>query len=1113
MPPFIPSKRRHSNPQDGPAPKSLKKGSLFDAVDEPCTSATLQEHRAFLDRLNAESSLSDIGISGSEASGTETSLVGSTGDEEDEEVDWEDAIHADAVRPEQRSEDTPDDIVIDIHPDAHAQFISSNPYGKKKGPTKVERQTRVATHRMHVQFLLFHNFIRNAWCCDKEAQSILVNQLPSGVKKEVDKWRALSGMIQELPGPSSHSSSKGKQGKHVGRLNESERNQRDWGKHAEKQEVGVPDLSRGDPLIRLLKVLASYWKKKFTITAPGLRKQGYKSLATLNSEVTSFKRDKHDVEKHGERVAGVRQFRNHARICEGSRDVGAQLFTALVRGLGIEARLVASLQPVGFGWGKGEEALAKRKKKNSDAGLAEYSENASQAAKGLDAHGIGPKALQVKRLGLPKRGSGRGSNAREINASVGNSDDSDAHSTASGGDGESLVEVPRSSPSMKRKVQYDRDILFPTYWTEAISPITNHIFPVDSLVLSPAVATCEEHLAAFEPRGAEAEKAKLVFAYVVAYSSDGSAKDVTTRYLRRHIWPGRTKGVRLPVEKVAVHNSKGKIKYYEDYDWFKTVMRGYMRTDEMRTALDDLEDAKDLKPIERKKPEPKGGHETLQFYKTSADFVLERHLRREEAILPGSEPVKTFSTGRGANAKEEPVYSRKDIAICRTGESWHKEGRQVKAGEQPIKMVPVRAVTLTRKREVEEAERFGGEKIKQGLYAWDQTDWIIPPPIQNGVIPKNAYGNMDCYVPTMVPQGAVHIPLRSTSKICKRLGIDFAEACTGFEFGNQRAVPVITGVVVAAEHEDLVMAEWEKDEAERKAKEEGKRERIALAMWRKMLVGLKIMKRVQEDYGGGSDGEKKDDMNPFTNKHNKRAIASIREVSLTPADETFSTGDLTAEMNPGSNSAGEVCPNFDAHNARKHSSKNGADSSEMEGGGFIIEPEDGLHETHTPPFSSRDRTPGSEMNIQYNTENNKNQSIQSREQHGQDMKSRKSNKKPTTSNERNSTLSIKPAPTPQSPSKNSLHEHNAIFNPKPTATATSSFVKETPTRLTAPKRAAAARSERAVRSQYFTYDSDDRYEDNEAENSDSDEEHVHQHVVAASRKRRGRPSTRRRSGG
>ena len=1125
MPPFIPRKRRHSNPQIGPVSKPLKKDSLFDAVDSLGVSTTLDEHRLFLDRLNdAEESLSELSelseISSSELDNESFTRKANfrdvSGDEKEDELGWEDAIHADTARQEEVFEDGPGDIVIDLKADAHAQFISSNPFGKKKAPTKVERRMRVATHCMHVQFLLFHNLIRNAWCCDKEAQSILVNQLPLAVKKEVTRWRAHSGLDVEKQLDPGLSSSKGRQRRQTSGSIQIERNQRDWGTHAQKQEPGVPDLSRGDPLTRLLKVLASYWKKRFIITAPGLRKQGYKSLAELDSQVTSFKQDEHDLEMHGERVAGVQEFRYLARICKGSRDVGAQLFTTLVRGLGIEARLVASLQPVGFGWGKGEEGLAIRKKNISTRGSLQGSNKAPQADTGFEMQKISP-TLSPSREGTgaksSKRKSDGSTHANGTYSSFSASDDSDAitsHSRPHSGDGDddSLIEFKSSSSCTKRNLRYDRDILYPSYWTEAISPITSDVFPVDAFLLSPAVATCDEHLAAYEPRGAKAEKAKQVFAYVIGYSSDGTAKDVTTRYLRRHMWPGRTKGVRLPIEKVAVYNRRGKVKYYEDHDWFKTVMSGYMRTSGMRTAVDDLEEAKDLKVPERHKKEPKEGRETLQSYKTSAEFVLERHLRREEAILPGSKPIKTFLTGKGENAKEEPVYSRKDVAICRTGESWHKEGRQVKEGEQPIKMVPVRAVTLTRKREVEEAERAGGEKMKQGLYALDQTEWIIPPPIQKGVIPKNAFGNIDCYVPTMVPQGAVHIPLKSTSKICKRLNIDFAEACTGFEFGNQRAVPVITGVVVAAEHEDLVMSEWEKDELERKLKEEGKRERVALTMWKKLLTGLRIMKRVQEDYGGDMDGDKKDDMNPFTNKHKIASNASNRNVLLIPADEDDMSQD------------GHITENGTHTDASQHRNTpaNGADFSKTEGGGFITEPGDNCLKIQKASMNSR---PVTEDEVEPTTASlvgKRNQTIEVQDPPKSNKRPRRKRSSSVISSNRRKKIS------------------KIIINPPPPMTTSSTSTKslilksqsqyqnqtQTPNQQTArPRRAAAARSEKAVRSHYFTHkknnnnnddDDDDDDGDNDSESSltqfstssESDKEHQQKQVVSQQRQKRGR---------
>ena len=69
--------------------------------------------------------------------------------------------------------------------------------------------------------------------------------------------------------------------------------------------------------------------------------------------------------------------------------------------------------------------------------------------------------------------------------------------------------------------------------------------------------------------------------------------------------------------------------------------------------------------------------------------------------------------------------------------------------------------------------------------------------------------------------------------MCKRLKIDYAEAVVDFEFGHRMAVPVIQGVVIAQEHHDQVMAELEKDEAERRRKEDEKRRKASLSQWRR----------------------------------------------------------------------------------------------------------------------------------------------------------------------------------------------------------------------------------------------------------------------------------------
>ncbi|KAL8815824.1 MAG: hypothetical protein Q9223_005085, partial [Gallowayella weberi] len=867
MPPFIAGNKRRSPPPATPyrsiRDKPTKKPTLFEAADER-PAGSLKANEDFLNQFensNSDTSLSDVSSAEFEDVAPQPTAKRRKLEhdvEDDEEIDWEDAVDHNEIENANSSTVEPSgDLILTLDDDTRSGFTVSN--NQKKGPTKIERQIRVITHCIHVQFLLFHNSLRSRFACDAEVQKILVDQLPPVIKKEVDTWKLASGVPQETTKPESKGlvKQKGRKGKR--KKGEDVRSQRDWGKPAERQEQGAPNMSRGDPVIRLLKILAAYWKKRFTITAPGLRKQGYKSLSRLQAEIASFKNDEHDLEEHGERIENLGDFRECARKCEGSRDVGVQLFVALLRGLGLEARLVASLQPVGFGWNRNEEADPK--KKRPVKAPSEENSKISPTDNIIGKKNAKPTPKPEASTAKEKAGVSNGSRYTPIDLSDLSSSEL---SSAGESDDESIIDV---TPSTRKKANmpYDRDLVFPTYWVEIVSPITHEVYPVDPFILIPAVATNPEHLASFEPRGAKADKAKQVIGYVIAYSPDGSAKDVTTRYLKKHMWPGRTKGVRLPVEKVPVYNSKGKIKHHEEYDWFKTVMSGYTRPDHMRTAVDDIEEAKDLNAVKPEKKASKANEGTLQFYKTSADYVLERHLRREEAIIPGAEPVKTFTTGKGDDAKDEPVFLRKNVIVCRTGESWHKEGRQIKPHQYPMKMVPIRAVTLTRKREVQEAEREGGEKLKQGLYAWDQTEWIIPSPIMDGVIPKNAYGNMDCFVPTMVPAGAVHIPLRATAKICKRLNIDFAEAVTGFEFGKQRAVPVISGVVVAAEHEGMVVGEWEKDEEERRIKEDGKREKVALDLWRKFVLGLRIVERVRDEYGDVG-GEAREEFNPFTNR-------------------------------------------------------------------------------------------------------------------------------------------------------------------------------------------------------------------------------------------------------
>lgn len=61
----------------------------------------------------------------------------------------------------------------------------------------------------------------------------------------------------------------------------------------------------------------------------------------------------------------------------------------------------------------------------------------------------------------------------------------------------------------------------------------------------------------------------------------------------------------------------------------------------------------------------------------------------------------------------------------------------------------------------------------------------MPPEIVNGEIPRNKYGNIDIYTQSMIPVGAVHLPLKGSARVAKKLKISYADAVTGFEFGSE----------------------------------------------------------------------------------------------------------------------------------------------------------------------------------------------------------------------------------------------------------------------------------------------------------------------------------------
>lgn len=316
--------------------------------------------------------------------------------------------------------------------------------------------------------------------------------------------------------------------------------------------------------------------------------------------------------------------------------------------------------------------------------------------------------------------------------------------------------------------------------------------------------------------------------YVVAFEEDGHARDVTARYTRT--LHSRISRMRPPATK------KGPTTLEE---WWPKVVSAIHRPQKLeRDAVEDVE----LENAASREPMPS----SVAAFKDHPVYALEKHLKRDEVIFP----AKQAGTFQGT-----PVFLRRNVIVCRSARQWYNEGKVVRPGEEALKWVRSRGYTLANKRAEEQARMEGGELPQEGLYAEFQTELYVPPPVsEDGKVPTNAFGNIDLFVPSMLPEGAAHIPYSGVGKVAKSLGIQYAEAITGFEFRKHRSMPKMSGIVVAAKHHDALLDAYWTSEHVAAEREHNKRVERAIKNWKRLLNSLRITERVRREYGQEDTG-------------------------------------------------------------------------------------------------------------------------------------------------------------------------------------------------------------------------------------------------------------------
>nr|XP_055115073.1 DNA repair protein complementing XP-C cells isoform X5 [Symphalangus syndactylus] len=233
----------------------------------------------------------------------------------------------------------------------------------------------------------------------------------------------------------------------------------------------------------------------------------------------------------------------------------------------------------------------------------------------------------------------------------------------------------------------------------------------------------------------------------------------------------------------------------------------------------------------------------IGLYKNHPLYALKRHLLKYEAIYPETAAILGYCRG-------EAVYSRDCVHTLHSRDTWLKKARVVRLGEVPYKMVKGFS---NRARKARLAEPQLREENDLGLFGYWQTEEYQPPVAVDGKVPRNEFGNVYLFLPSMMPIGCVQLNLPNLHRVARKLDIDCVQAITGFDFHGGYSHPVTDGYIVCEEFKDVLLTAWENEQAIIEKKEKEKREKRALGNWKLLAKGLLIRERLKRRYGPKSE--------------------------------------------------------------------------------------------------------------------------------------------------------------------------------------------------------------------------------------------------------------------
>ena len=293
---------------------------------------------------------------------------------------------------------------------------------------------------------------------------------------------------------------------------------------------------------------------------------------------------------------------------------------------------------------------------------------------------------------------------------------------------------------------------------------------------------------------------------------------------------------------------------------------------------------------------------TLAAMKKHPLYISLDQIKKFEMLRPGAPIAARTTIGK----QHVSLYWRKDVHLLHTVERWVREKRQVREDEvgKPAKLVKSQTMAGRKKRKIMQyaramhgdfdrlsldaavqdiatslsastsASTLPDDDEQSALYGVWQTDPWAPPAAKDGLVPRNARGQVDLWTPAHLPLGCVHLPYPRIAAIARKLGVDYAEAMVGFEVRGGRSIPRFDGIVVIERNAEWVLDAYREREREVKEREDKKRwERVSFN-WRRLVKGAvvraKLMAELKERNESGEGQEEEQKSGKKASKHGKR---------------------------------------------------------------------------------------------------------------------------------------------------------------------------------------------------------------------------------------------------